>query len=316
MKISVTIVALTLAMVTLCAADGHADDKYMFATGAWSQCSATCGTGAMMIREVRCIRKGSYNLPLPVTFCATLKQPMATQQCNVSPCAPPTDGPISAAGIGCQNGIVADGARIYKANITLNSAGTPGTSYSGTITRMMYPTNYELQVMEAVRAGPVVLTWTLYSKEDDPKTGDKKILYTGEKVGQAMTNNSYVIANFRDMANPCDTVSKGRGTFAITMNVMTTNTVPVANTLSVDPEYYSRQKLLWYWPTDDFPAETPEMKLVMNVPYVYTTKTPSSLPPGTPKTTDEKYTYGANPLQAAKLLPYSNFMPIRSLTNR
>jgi len=328
--------------------------------------------------------------------------------------------------IGCQNGIQAENSRIYAANITLNSAGS---SSSGRNTKMMYPTDYKLTVMEAVRAGPVVLSWIFFAKStvqcstvpaahqlkssavySVPATASEttsltvsdgvttvtvasaaytsvaaqvaaivaganygnllfsvseaygkfqltylsdaavasvptfsvtsgarvvtqevaggqchKVLYSGEKVGQAMSENSYVIAAFHDMANPCDIVSKGRGEFAITMNVMTTSMIPETletflptnnvNILSVDPNYYSRQKLLWYWPTDDFPAETPDMKLVMNVPYSYVTTAPSKLPAGTPASTDEKYVYAANPLQAAGQLPYDMYMPIRYLAN-
>jgi len=331
MKASILSAALIAAMATCVAAKGNpvwtheaapagapADSgpvvigNYTFATSAWSQCGATCQPGQAPIlrsREVRCIRRGSYNLALPDSFCPSPK-PATTLPCDVPPCtvaASPT-GTSAPVPIECQNGIVSDGARIYKANITIYSAGDCGAGSgicSGSKSTVLYPDNYKMQVDQAVRAGPIVLNWEFTAK-------DGTVLYSGEKVGQAQTDNSYIIANFEDMANPCDTVSKGRGVFAVTMNELTTPSVPTPNWLSVDPEYYSRQALKWYWPTSDFPAETPDMKLVMDVPFEFVTAAPSKLAPGTPAAPPaEKHVYGANPIQ--QKADFSNFMNVRAV---
>jgi hypothetical protein len=47
-----------------------------------------------------------------------------------------------------------------------------------------------------------------------------------------------------DMSTPCDTRPKGRGTFAITMESLT----PTVRGFAIDENYFSRQKLVWYWP--------------------------------------------------------------------
>jgi hypothetical protein len=210
--------------------------------------------------------------------------------------------------IGCQNNVQADGYRIFKANITIYSAGDcAGRVCTGTTTVMKYPTNYKMQVTQPVKAGPVVLTFKFYSQSGE-------MLYEGEKVGQAQTDNSHIIANFEDMADPCDTKSKGRGVFAVTMNPMTTQSVVTPNWLSVDPNYYSRQRLVWYWPSDDFPAESPDLKLVLDTPYTYSPGLPRGVSPSPSAGVVlpiESHVYGDNPLQAKSLLPFPNFMQVR-----
>jgi len=265
--------------------------NYTFAFSHWTQCSATCSgaDGVFRTRQVRCIRRGSYNLPLPESFCTKYgaTKPAMTERCNIAPCSAPAaqpGAPVPAPTPSCQNNAVADGVRIFKANITIYSADVMAKS------TVLYPTKFKMQVDQAVRAGPIVLTWVFTSKSG-------KVLYSGEKVGQAQSDNSFLIASFEDLADPCDTVSKGRGVFAVTMNQMTTSNVLVPNTLSVDPEYYSRQKLTWYWP-DKAPMESPDMSMVLNTPYTKEMK---------PK---EKYIYGKNPLVKTT---YHDFMLVRQV---
>ena len=71
-----------------------------------------------------------------------------------------------------------------------------------------------------------------------------RVVYTDVRVGQADVGPSTVFVSFVDMSSACDTRPKGRGTFAITMESLT----PTVRGFAIDENYFSRQKLVWYWP--------------------------------------------------------------------
>jgi len=86
-----------------------------------------------------------------------------------------------------------------------------------------------------------------------------RVVYTDVRVGQADVGPSTVYVSLVDMSTPCDTRPKGRGTFAITMESLT----PTVRGFAIDENYFSRQKLVWYWPEDPLPKENPDMQTVM-----------------------------------------------------
>lgn len=94
------LVAITLAIAAL-AVGVQAQSTtplYEYVGNSWGPCVGSqtvngvpCGTG-FNTREVICIRKGSYNLPLPTSFCDGLTALPATKQCTLTPCGePPQD---------------------------------------------------------------------------------------------------------------------------------------------------------------------------------------------------------------------------------
>jgi hypothetical protein len=79
------------------------------------------------------------------------------------------------------------------------------------------------------------------------------LMFSGSKVGQAMTDDSQVVFEIQDLALPCDTATKGKGTFSISMN-----TITPASSLYIDPAYFSRQQIQFFWPSNTV-AESPDI---------------------------------------------------------
>lgn len=312
---------LTMAQVTITSAATRANptDPYIFVTGAYGPCqntvtgNTTCNHAgisqtATMTREVSCIRRGSFGLKLPHSFCAPYgTKPSFFKSCLLPPCpsgTTPAPATIAKAPVACQDSIVAYKYRLHMANITIYSAGDMADN-TGVSSTILFPTDFKMQVIKPVFAGPVVVQYTLFRKAPT----NPLPVYSGEKVGQAMTNNSFVFVSFDDLAMACDTQSKGKGTFAITMN----NIVPPIP-MSMDPNYFSRQKITWYWPDsrDDFPVESPDKKMFGDEPY------PKFYISGTKDgTKGGMYTYGEAEQKGAVYPSGSKtYMDLRYLINR
>jgi len=246
------LVAITLAIAAL-AVGVQAQSTtplYEYVGNSWGPCVGSqtvngvpCGTG-FNTREVICIRKGSYNLPLPTSFCADLTALPATKQCTLTPCATAASSVQAPPNVICPAGQAPNAMRIFKAEIAVYSAAA--SIQDGVRRFTQFPTDFGVNVDQTVNAGPVVINYILYNR-----AGVK--IYDGSKVGQAMTDNSHVLFAIEDLALPCDTVTKGKGTFSISMNQIS----PASN-LYIDPEYFSRQQIQFFWP-DNTVAESYDM---------------------------------------------------------
>lgn len=304
--------ALILACICLGIAKGagHADTlspastiPYIFVAGPYGACTASDGsttclsttsTTAVKTREVHCIRRGSFGLKLPDSFCSQYAtKPGATMACVLPACVTATQSPqtIARAPITCQDGITAYDQRLHSANISINDGS--GVAYS----KMLFPNDFMFSVNVPVVTGPIVLNYALYKK------GAATPFHSGERVGQAMTNNSYVLVEMKDLAQACDTQPKGKAVFAITMNQ-----IKPPKPMSVDTNYFSRQKIMWFWPNSlaDFPVESPDEMMSQGFPYTIK----SAMSTKTPTYQFHSFIYDKN---ASRKESYPMFMDLRYL---
>jgi len=237
-----------LALAVGCISVANAVTSYEYSYEQWGTCSVTCGTGTMT-RSVRCTVKGSTNVPLSNSFCSGLV-PTTTKECSLPPCVVPTPPSGATTNVGrCPGGIESGQSRMISATVVINDA-------AGETTKTLFATDFKVAVKQAVLAGPVVMSYKIFDKNGAE-------IQSGEKVGQALTDNSWVLTELDDLALMCDTVPKGKGTFSITMNEISPSiAVGGDHALYIDPEYYSRQKLYFFWPNPSVPQSPDMMKVV------------------------------------------------------
>jgi hypothetical protein len=93
-------IALTSAICGVSVVAQSATDPYIFITGPWGACkntvtgSTTCGSpAAEQTRQISCIRRGSFGLKLPHSFCSPYgSAPTMTKSCYLPPCSSTTAG--------------------------------------------------------------------------------------------------------------------------------------------------------------------------------------------------------------------------------